>query len=498
MTRSHRPLRVLAALLVVLSIAGLARASDFSDDLKARRARVMKRLGADAMLILWSAPAKRYSNDVDYEYRQDSNLYYLTGITQDDTMLVLMPGNDESRREILFVKQRDATREHWRGRLMGTEEAGARAGIETVLTTNQFEAFAAAILTGRGFESIDAKQAKRFFEALSAGKARLNLGLDPGRGVNDPLTPPLQFAQRIRDRFVGFDIADATPILTDLRLIKTPYERKMFVKSFEISNEAQMAGMRAARPGAYEYEVKAAIEAVFRRRGAVSWAYPSIVGSGPNSTILHYPQDDRQMQAGDVLLVDAACNYAYMSGDITRTYPVSGAFSPAQKEIYQLVLQAQEEGMKAAKPGSSLQEIHQKTVDVIKAGLLKIGLITDTGGDQYKMWYTHGASHYIGIDVHDVGTRTQPLAVGMMFTIEPGIYVRQSALDALPRTPENNALIEKILPAVRKYENIGTRIEDSFLIEDSGLLRLSAAVPRTIDEVERFLRMRPAASTGSK
>jgi Xaa-Pro aminopeptidase len=286
---------------------------------------------------------------------------------------------------------------------------------------------------------------------------------------------------------VGFQVADAAPILTGLRLVKTPYERKMLVKSFEISNEAQLAGMRATRPGAYEYEVKAAIEAIFRGRGAASWSYPSIVGSGPNATILHYPDADRRMQAGELLLVDAACNFAYMSGDITRTFPVSGTFSPPQRDVYQIVLQAQEEGMKAAKPGSSLAEIHKQTVDVIKAGLLRLGLITDASGDQYKMWYTHGASHYIGIDVHDVGSRTHALEVGMAFTIEPGIYIRQSALDALPRTPENNALIEKILPAVRKYENIGVRIEDSFLIEASGLTRLSAAVPRTIADIESFL-----------
>src|SRR5262249_60548284 len=133
--------------------------------------------------------------------------------------------------------------------------------------------------------------------------------------------------RRIKDRFVGFDVADALPILNSLRVVKTPYERKVLVKSLEISSEAQMAGMRAAHPGAYEYEVKAAIEAVHRGRGAVSWAYPSIVGSGPNATILHYPEADRQMQAGDLLLVDAACNYGYMSPDITRTYPVSGTVS---------------------------------------------------------------------------------------------------------------------------------------------------------------------------
>jgi Xaa-Pro aminopeptidase len=235
---------------------------------------------------------------------------------------------------------------------------------------------------------------------------------------------------------------------------------------------------------------------VHRGRGAVSWAYPSIVGSGPNATILHYPDADRQMQAGDLLLVDAACNYEYMSPDITRTYPVSGTFTQAQKDLYSIVLKAQEEGMKIARPGGSLRAIHNRTVEVIKEGLLKLGLIADATGDQYRMWYTHGASHYIGLDVHDVGARTRPLQPGMTFVIEPGIYIRQSALDALPRTAANLALIEKIQPAVTKYADLGVRIEDSFLLEEGGLKRLSASVPRTIEEVEAFMRRRPVPATG--
>src|SRR5439155_3957058 len=186
-----------------------------------------------------------------------------------------------------------------------------------------------------------------------------------------------------------------------------------------------------------------------------------------------------------------------MSGDITRTYPVSGAFSPAQKEIYQLVLQAQDEGAAVAKAGATLQDVHKKTVEVIKAGLLKLGLLTDTSGDQYRIWYTHGASHYIGIDVHDVGSNTRPLEPGMAFTIEPGIYVRQSVLDGLPRTPENDAFVARVQAAVRKYADIGIRVEDSFLLEDTGLRRLSASVPRTIDEIESFLKKRPAATSAA-
>ena len=474
-------------LIAWLSIAGAARASELSDDLKARRTRVMEKLGPDSMLILWSAPAQKYSLDIDYEYRQDSNLYYLTGLTQENTILVLLPGN-KIRRELLFVKDRNPTREHWTGPLLDENEAKARTGVDRVFRSSEFDAIIAGLLSaqpvGGDAEPIDASG---FYEALAAGRARVALALGR-RGINDALTPELEFARKIRDRYVGFQVSDGSPILNELRAVKTPYEQRILAKSVEISGDAQMAGMRASHPGAYEYEVLAAIEAVQRGRGAVSWSYPSIVGSGPNATILHYPRGERQMMAGELLLVDAACNYGYMAADITRTYPVSGTFSPLHRDIYQLVLQAQDEAMKIARPGASLMDVHNKTVDVIKAGLLRLGLITDTSGDQYKMWYTHNSSHFLGIDVHDVGDRKGPLVPGMAFTIEPGIYIRHSALDALPKTSENSALIEKIQPAVKKYADIGVRIEDSFLLEPTGLRRLSSAVPRTIDEIEAFLK----------
>ena len=490
MKRAHST-RLACLLLAALVLPLRAQASEFSDDLKARRARVMQRLGPDAMVLLWSAPLQRYSLDIDYEFRQDSNLYYLTGIAQDETMLVLMPGNT-SHREILFIKGSSPVQEHWRGRSLSKDEATAQAGVDTVLPTSEFEPFVAAMLSRRSAGGVTEQDAASFFDALSAGRARIALTLDTGRGIDAPLTPSLEFARKIRDRFAGFQTIDATPILSDLRTVKTAYERKILVRSLEISSEAQLAGMRAARPGAFEYEVKAVIEAVHRGRGAVSWSYPSIVGSGPNATILHYREGGRRLQEGDLLLVDAACNYDYMSGDITRTYPVGGTFSPLQKDLYTIVLQAQEEAMKVARPGAALRDIHNKTVEVIKAGLLKLGLIADTNSEQYRMWYTHGASHYIGIDVHDVGDRNRPLEPGMTFVIEPGIYIRQSGLDALPRTPENIALVERLQPAVRKYADIGVRVEDAFLVEESGLRRLSAAVPRTIEEIEAFLRKRPA------
>jgi Xaa-Pro aminopeptidase len=483
------------ALAAVLAFPLVARANPFSEDLSARRARMMERLPADSLLVLLSAPSRVYSGDVDYEYRQDSNLYYLTGITQEDTALVLMPGNADHR-EFLFIKDRNPSQEHWTGRTLSRDEAKERTGIATVLSSKDLEPFVGAILSRRAWGSmVDEKDAASFFDALGAGRAKLALAIDQPE-AGDPPTRTQDFLRRLRDRYVGFTPVDAIPILTDLRLVKTPYELKMLSEAVDISMDGQRAGMRAAAPGVFEYQVKAAIESVHRARGAVSWAYPSIVGSGPNATVLHYPEADRQMQAGELLLVDAAANYGYQAADITRTYPVSGTFSQPQREIYELVLDAQEEAIKAATPGATLASIHDRAVSVLKEGLLKLGLITDTSGNQYRMWYTHGTSHFIGIDVHDVGNRTRSLQAGMTFTIEPGLYIRQSALDELPRTPENLALIQKIQPAVTKYRDIGVRVEDSFVMEPGGVRNLSASLPGTVADIEGFLRGRRASGSG--
>ena len=484
--------RAAAALLLLLA-ASPVFASDFSDDLAARRQRLMQRFGADTMVVLLSAPARVYSNDVDYEYHQDSNLYYLTGMTQEDTILVLMPGN-ATRRELLFIKDRNPEREHWTGRLLSRDDARERTGIATVLSSGSFEAFLDGILGQRGYSAtIDEKEAATFFAALGEGRARIAVPMDTG-APGAPPTRTQAFVQQLRDRYVGYTAIDATPALKALRMVKTPYELTQLTKATDISAEAQMAGMRAAAPGVFEYQVKAAIEAVHRSRGAVSWAYPSIVGSGPNATILHYPEDDRQMQPGDLLLVDAAANYGYQASDITRTYPVSGTFSAVQRDIYKIVLDAQEQAIKVAKPGATLTTIHNRTVAVLKDGLLKLGLITDATGPQYSMWYTHGTSHFIGLDVHDVGSRNDELKPGMTFTIEPGLYIRQSVLDNLPKTPANLELIAKLQAAVTKYDNIGVRVEDSFVMDTTGVRNLSSAVPKRIADIEAYMRGRSAAS----
>lgn len=469
---SNRSRRIPLLAVCVLVLARLAAAGPLQDDLKARRARAMEKLGPETIAIFWSAPERVYSTDVNYEYRQESNLLYLTGIDQEETILVLMPGN-KTRREVLFVREADARREHWNGHSLTPAEAVVQSGIETVLTTGQFEGLVAGALSGR-----------------EGPISNLALLLEPQRNLTDPPGPARRLAAQMRERFFGFNVRDATPVLAELRQIKTPYEQGVLRKSALISSEAHKAGMRAAAPLKFEYEVEAAIEEVYLRNGAMSWGYPSIVGSGPNATILHYGKSSRQMQDGDVLLVDAAANYQGLTVDITRTYPINGKFTQAQRDLYEIVFAAQEAGIKAAKVGARTQDIQKACEDVMRAGLVKLGLVTATDGTQFKIWATHGVTHWIGHDVHDVGVRGKPLAPGMAFVIEPGIYIRQQALDNLPKTVENAQFIEQVRAAVAKYKDIGIRIEDSFLLTETGLENLSASVPRTLADVERFMATR--------
>ena len=482
--------RLSAAALFTAAICGLARADEYQDDLKARRVRALQRLDAGTMMVLRSADARLYSRDVNYEYRQDSNLLYLTGMTQEDTILVLMPGA-ATKKEVLFVREANAALEHRSGHILTKAEVTALSGVETVYFANEFEPFLTSMFNARNYglrRGATTTEWDAFFAEVRAGRGRLSLLLGPRPAPSRELPELYVWANRFRERFVGVALADGIPIVEDLRQIKTPYERKILERSVQISSDAHKAGMKVAAPGKFEYEVEAAIEQVYLANGAMSWGYPSIVGSGPNSTILHYEESSRKMEPGDLLLVDAAASYQGLTGDITRTTPVSGAFSPVQKEIYQLVLAAQEAGMAAAKVGNKTADIEKAVEEVIKNGLLKLGLITDTKGEQFRIWYTHGTCHWIGMDVHDVGDYDQPLAAGMAFVVEPGLYIRPQALESLPSTPENQALKAKIAPAVEKYKNIGVRIEDSFLLTDAGLQRLSVGVPRTIDEVEAWMK----------
>jgi Xaa-Pro aminopeptidase len=480
-------------------IPPLGGLEEYVADLSARRSRVMAALGSDAILILWAAPPRVYSHDVDYEYRQESNFLYLTGLNEEGAILVLVPAGS-SHRTYLFARQGTPSQELWTGHVPTVDELRAATGIRHVYlqkSTEALDAFVGALLSGRAPGVPGAEAAADFagfFAALESSRARLGvldraIGGGGRRGAPPQPGPAGVRALELQRAHPGLQLFNATETLTRLRQIKTPYEQRVLRRSVQISADAHVEGMKVARPGRWEYEVEAAIEHWFLKHGALSWGYPSIVGSGPNATTLHYLKSTRQMQDGDLLLVDAAGNFQGLTGDITRTYPVNGRFSPAQRSIYELVLRAQEAGIAAARPGVRPSAVNAAIRGVFAGGLEQLGLVVPGVGGlstaaQVDFWFPHGAVHGIGIDVHDPLGALDP---GAAFVVEPGLYFRPDRLQGIPTTPENRPLIERLTPALVRYQNIGVRIEDSFLMTPDGPESLSDAAPRQIREIERIV-----------
>lgn len=477
-------------------------AQELRADLAARRAKAMEALGPESIAIFWSAPERVYSTDVSYEYRQDSNLLYLTSVDQEQTILLLIPGA-KTTREVLFTQPPNPTSELWTGHILTPQELTDESGIARVYPLSAFQPFIDALMTGAGYEqSADAAAADfgTFFAAMKQGTAKIAVlgGAVPGAGrAGGPpgMTPqaaapgsPRAYAESMAQKYPGLTMTNATPIVTTLRQVKMPYEQKLLRKSVEISAEAHIEGMKAAKPGRWEYEVEAAIEYWYLKNGAMSWGYPSIVGSGPNATTLHYEKSTRQMKDGDLLLVDAAANYQGLTGDITRTYPVNGKFTPAQREIYELVLAAQNAGIAAAQLGKPVADIPRAVRETFAAGLMKLGLITDPA--QVSIWMPHGPTHGIGVDVHDPLGAT--LVAGSAFVIEPGLYFREGSLSNMGRAGGAARAgganpLEAVRPVFERYKNIGVRIEDSFLMTDTGVVNLSAKAPRAVADIEKIV-----------
>jgi Xaa-Pro aminopeptidase len=299
----------------------------------------------------------------------------------------------------------------------------------------------------------------------------------------------VRWARTLLQQFPTMRVMPAAPVLLRQRSIKTGYEQNLLRRSVEISAEAHVEGMKAARPGRWEYEVEAAIEHWFHTNGALSWGYPSIVASGPNATTLHYNKSTRQMKDGDLLLVDAAGNYQGLTGDITRTYPVNGRFTPEQRALYELVLRSLEAAVLAATPGADLSVLSQATRRVLGAGLLELGLVTDPGAaegqsEQISWWFPHSPTHGIGTDVHDPPYRLDP---GAAFVIEPGLYIRPDTIERLSQDPRHREAVERLRPAVQRYANIGIRIEDSFIMTSTGPELLSGKAPKRVVEIEKIV-----------
>lgn len=426
------------------------------EEFAARRARVLTAIGP-GLLIVPAAPVHLRNNDVEHEYRQDSDLYYLSGFDEQESVLVLSGASEQAF--TLFVRPRDPEREVWDGARAGVEGAVQRFGADV--------AFPVAELAAK-------------LPELMRNVTRLYYALGRDRGFDQLVLDAVAQARR-RARTGGtwpIEIVDPTVVLHELRLLKSDAEIALMQRAAEITREGHVAAMASCRPGMYEYEIEALLRRIFRERGAERQAYSPIVGSGPNATVLHHRRNDRRMCEGELLLIDAGCEYEYYAADVTRTFPVSGTFSASQRSIYEIVLAAQLASIDATRPGATLDEIHQASVRCITSGLVELGIIEGPVDQaiqeqRYKPYYMHKTSHYLGMDVHDVGPyfvgdKPRPLSPGVVITIEPGIYIAESATKVAPQ-----------------FRGIGIRIEDDVLVTDSGHRVLTAGIPKTVEEVER-------------
>ena len=471
-----------------------ARLAELAD----RRARVAKSIGPNALLVLFSAEPRVYTNDVDYAYRQENNLYYLTHLKQAGATLVMIPGN-ALLPEILFVLRRNPGAETWTGHMYSAEEIAERSGIREIWEASEFEPFIAAVRNRQPYRPkpenilMSASQPAApnttgfasLFGAVSKNGAELYLLL-PREFESKEYAREQRFATDWVRTGTGYAVRNVFPIFADLRVRKSPMELELMQHAIDISIEAHERAWAAAGNAKWEYEIDAAVSYTFKLRNADNWGYPDIVGCGANATTLHYEESQAPCQLGDLLLMDVGAEYDHYSADVTRTTPLNGKFSPAQADIYQIVYDAQEAVAMVARPGASLSDINRASTEVIKDGLLRLGLITDRNSMQYRIWFMHGTGHWLGMNVHDVGggAKFEP---GMVFTNEPGIYVRPDALDYLPKTPENEKFIAAIKPAFEKYRGIGVRIEDDMVITPDGVRWMTEALPRKMLDIEAFI-----------
>ncbi len=427
----------------------------------ARREAFMNEMGP-GVAVLPSAPVALRNNDVTHDYRQDSDFFYLTGFDEEESVLVLSSEHPEHR-SVVFVRERNKEREIWDGKRAGVDGAKERLGVDAAFPIEELDKrlpdYLGDVRRLHYRLAVNPVFDKRIFKALAAvrGKART--------GVVAPS-----------------EIVDLSRDLHELRLRKSSAELDMMERAGAISREAHARAMAVAKPGAYEYEVEAEIMRVFRARGAERPAYGSIVGSGPNATILHHRRNDRLMEDGDLLLIDAGAELGYYASDVTRTFPVSGRFTDAQRAIYDLVLDAQLAAIEAVKPGVSYMVVHDAAVEVLAAGLVRLGLIegpVDAAIEEkrYSPFYMHKTSHWLGMDVHDVGDyfvdkEPRALEPGFVLTVEPGLYIAEDAeVDA-------------------QWRGIGVRIEDDVAVTSDGCRNLTPDIPKTADELEKALANR--------
>jgi Xaa-Pro aminopeptidase len=423
-----------------------------------RRARLAKLLGPGAALILSSPPERTRNGDVTFKFRQDSDILYLTGFEEPGTIVVLRPDHPQTP-FVMFVRPRNPADEIWTGR---------RAGVEGAVKT-----FGADIAY-----SIDDADAR--LPELISGVAEVHYHFGRDTELDERvlrLMSRLRSAER-RGRRAPVRLCDARLTVHEMRLFKSPDELDVQRRAADITALAHIAAMEAARPGVHEYEIEGLIDYTFRKHGATGPGYPSIVGGGANATILHYVENSAKLQTGQLLLVDAGGEVEGFTADVTRTFPVGGRFTPAQRLLYEAVLDTQIAAIEAVKPGATLEAIHEQVVASLTRRLVDLGILhgdpaalVEAGA--FKPYYMHRTSHWLGMDVHDVGFYSiegaaRALEPGMVLTIEPGLYVAEDAA------------------APEEFRGLGVRIEDDIVVTATGYDNLTAKTPKSVADIERL------------
>lgn len=472
-----------------------------SDRFRDHRDELARIIGSNGIAVIPAAAETVRNHDVHHEFRQDSDFVYLTGFAEPDAVAVIVPGHPDGDYH-LFVRPRDREMEIWNGYRAGVEGAIDHHGADAAHDLAELDSLLPRLMLGRD---------TLFY--------RIGNPRHDGR-----ITSMLGMARSYRERFgrpAPTEVRDAGSVLAEMRVVKNPPEIDSLRAACELSAEGHKEAMRFAQPGLYEYQIQAAMEFVWREGGSTRNGYPSIVASGPNAIVLHYVENDRQVEDGDLILIDAAAEIDFYSSDITRTFPANGSFTPAQRQVYEAVLDAHHQAIRGVRPGGTIRQAHDTARHVLTGHMVELGLLP-TDADQamemhlYREFFMHGTSHWLGLDVHDAGAYKESgshrrLEPGMCFTVEPGIYVApdrpeveftllaydldqwterrvvQGTSAARAAEEQARADAEKLVHQIpAEFLGIGVRIEDDILVTADGHENLTAMVPSAPDKVEHL------------
>lgn len=422
-------------------------------------AEFIKRLEQKAVAIIPAAREATRSNDTQYRYRQDSDFFYLTGFEEPESIAVIAPAHDH--KYTLFVRPRDPEQEVWIGKRAGVEGAKSDLGADEAFPIAEFDAKLIEILDG----------AEKLYYRLGVHDDLDKKIIGKIASVRTANRKPIHMPQTI---------VDPATIVHEMRVFKSPEELELMQRAADIAAEAHVEAMKATRPGMMEYELEALIEQIFRRHGSAGPSYTSIIGGGANATVLHYIENKDELRDGELVLIDAGAEYKGYASDITRTFPINGKYSKAQREIYDLVLETQLSCVEMVRPGVTHEELKNHSIEMLTEGIVRLGLLKGEPEElikeeKYKQFYMHGLGHMLGIDVHDVGVyyydkQSRALEPGVVMTVEPGLYIAPDTKDI----PE-------------QYLGIGVRIEDDVLCTSNGPRVLTSKVPKQPEEIEALM-----------